>query len=323
MRIAACIALVLVTASPALADKHDLVLSRLAETSTTGDDVIADAQAFRSLASELGVVLAPRFLSGAETLGLSGFQFSTQLSYTTISSDKDFWCATEENAGCGGGQTKGSQALSTVGFFARKGIWLPIPSFEVGAGALHLVDSRMWAGQVYGKFALHEGFHDWPVPSLSARGAASRLFGSEQLDLTVASLDVDVSKPFGVAGVVTLEPYIGFNWLWVVARSEVIDHTPHIDPLATPDDPSDLRMNFVFPAQDTISRSRLFGGFTFEYEVFLLAFEANIAFAGDSMDDRAGSVSCASASADELASCDAEDQSGTQATFSFALALDF
>ena len=75
--------------------------------------------------------------------------------------------------------------------FARKGLWfLPLPSFEVGAGAVNVSGSKMWAAQIYGKFAIQEGFHDWPLPSLAVRGAASRLMGADQLDLTVASLDV-------------------------------------------------------------------------------------------------------------------------------------
>ena len=72
-------------------------------------------------------------------------------------------------------------------------MWFPVPSFEVGAGAVHLVDSHIWTGQLYAKLALHEGYHDLPLPSLAVRGAVSRMMNQRELDLTVASLDVDRS----------------------------------------------------------------------------------------------------------------------------------
>ena len=85
--------------------------------------------------------------------------------------------------------------LSLVeGSTLRKGLWLPLPSSEVGLGAVHLMDSQMWAAQGYVKFALLEGYHKLPLPSIAVRVAASRVFGSRDLDLTVASADVSISK---------------------------------------------------------------------------------------------------------------------------------
>ena len=302
------------------ADKNDLVLSRLGQPNSTMTDVVPFNQDFRSLVSELGVVIAPKLLSPADTLGYSGFQFSAELSYNTINSDARYWCATEESSACSGaGATKGSDHIDTFSVFARKGIWLPLPSFEVGAGASQVLGSTMWAGQIYGKFALHEGFHDWPIPSVAARGAASRLFGSEQLDLTVASFDISVSKSIGVQGTVNLEPYAGWNYLWIIPRSEVIDKTANVDAFA---DPNDLRNNFVFPDQDNITRQRLFGGVKVKYYVFALTLEINVALAGSSVDDRETNVRCDNQGDDE-GLCDASDQAGSQQSYSASLSMDF
>jgi hypothetical protein len=322
MRRALAFLAVVALAGSARADKNDLVLSRLGQTNATMSDVVPFNQDFRSLVSELGVVIAPKFLSPADTLGYSGFQFSAETSWTTINSNARYWCATEESDSCtGAAGQKGSDNMQTLSLFARKGLWLPLPSFEFGAGALHVLDSTMWAGQIYGKLALHEGFHDWPIPSVAARGAASRLFGSEQLDLTVASLDISVSKSIGVQGTVNLEPYAGWNYLWIIPRSEVIDKTPNIDAFT---DPSglDLRMNFVFPDQDNITRQRLFAGLKVRYYVFALTLEANFALAGSSVDDRATNVRCDNQGDDE-GSCDASDQAGGQESYSISLSLDF
>ena len=44
---------------------------------------------------------------------------------------------------------------------------------DVGAGAIHILSSRLWSGQAYAKFALHEGYHGWPIPSLAVRGSGA------------------------------------------------------------------------------------------------------------------------------------------------------
>jgi hypothetical protein len=311
---------------PAHADDNDLVLSRFGTPIMNGpniEDVIPDNQRFRSFASELGVVLAPTLSSPTDTLGYSGFQFSVDLAMTSISNTAAHWCATEESTSCDPGFDK-SNYPQTIGLFARKGMWMPVPSFEVGAGAVHLVGSKMWAGQVYGKLAVHEGYHDWPIPSVAVRGAASRLFGSEQLDLTIASIDVSIGKSFGVQGTVNLSPYLGWNYLWIVPRSEVIDATPDqsaFDP--TMGTTGDIRANFVFPDQDNITRTRIFGGLKIKYYVFALTFEVNFAFAGDSVDDVEGTdTDCDSVPLTQRNNCDAVDQAGSQQTYSLSISMD-
>jgi hypothetical protein len=306
----------------ALAGKHDLVLSRLADPGSDGKPV-ANNESFRSLMSELGVVLAPRALSPSDTLGFSGFQFSLESTTTFINGKNDYWCATEETAtGCddtfGGKDTK---HLETIGVFARKGMWFPLPSFEIGAGAVHVRDSRMWTAQAYAKFALHEGYHEWPIPSLAARGAVSRLVGGQEIDLTVASFDVSLSHNFGIEGTLSMAPYAGWNLLWIVPRSEVIDTTPGVD---ANDMANDLTNNFVFVDQANIIRNRFFGGIKFKYYVFAFTAEVGVALKGGSMDDRQGTdKTCSEAPAAQRNACDAEDRSGSQLSVALSGSLDF
>lgn len=309
-------------ASPAAADDNDLVLSRLGtcvdatnavdSMCANANDVVGSNIDFRSLASELGVVLAPRLIEPADTIGFGGFQFAADVAFTSIESNRSYWQA-RENA-------NGDSTLQTVGLHARKGIWLPVPSFEVGFGAIHLVDSHIWAAQGYAKFALHEGFHNYPIPSLSVRGAASRMMGSESLDLTVASVDIATSKEFGLFGSFNVAPFFGWNWLIIVPRSEVIDKTPHIDARGNM---MDQNLNFVFTDQDDIVRNRFFTGFKFKYYVFVLNFEANFAFKGSSTDDRGGTDLDCSVATTPTANCDAKDEAGTQQTYSISIGMDF
>ena len=309
-------ALAALAATPAAADSNDLVLSRLGTrlTDSMGNltGVVGDNVEFRSLASQLGVALAPHLLTPADSIGFSGFQMTVDYSTTTIDSGAAYWRAL---------QGAPPSALQTVGFFARKGMWFPVPSFEVGAGAVHLVDSRTWTGQLYAKLSLHEGYHDLPLPSLSARGAVSRMMTQHELDLTVASLDIAVSKHVGIGGTWRLDPFAGWDLLMIVPRSEVIDPTPNVDPL-TPGNEMDSLNNFVFKDQDNIYRQRLFLGAKLQYYVFQLTLEVQFALAGSSIDDRAGtSTACTPMSA--TADCDAKDTAKAQRTFSLSAGFDF
>jgi hypothetical protein len=313
--LAVAIALVPLTAS---AGKHDLVLSRLGEVN--GNDVVPQNQAFRSLASELGVVIAPKFLSPSDTLGFSGFQFSGEYGFTQISGDEPFWCATREGTACGGAGGKGG-GISTLSVMARKGLWFPLPSFELGAGATKVLDSKLWAAQFYAKFAVHEGFHEWPIPSVAVRGAVSRMFGSSELDLTVASVDLSISKEVGVGGSAQLSPYGGWNVLWIVARSEVIDKTPMVDSFEIP---GDVNMNFAFAEQDNIFRQRFFAGLKLKYYIFAFTVEGAFALAGASSDDRSGTdVDCSDVGVEQQGSCDATDLAGSQMSFAGSFSFDF
>lgn len=313
-------ALFLLFSAPAHAGDNDLVLSRLGTTIDVGGgvmDVIGNSSDFRAAVSELGVVLAPRLMSSADSLGFGGFQFSVDMGFTTINSGENYWRLREgsnDPTGTGNGD-HGSGVMRTMGIFMRKGMWLPLPSFEFGAGAVHLADSRMWAGQVYAKFSLHEGYHGWPIPSLSIRGSGSRMMGSQHLDLTVASIDASMSKSFGIAGTLNVEPFIGGNLLIIIPRSEVIDGTPHI--------PDDNRLNFVFRNQADILRNRIFTGFKLQYYIFALIFEADFALPGRSVDDHPNSEEdCADVGAMTTV-CDSLDRAGTQETYTISLALDF
>jgi hypothetical protein len=133
-------------------------------------------------------------------------------------------------------------------------------------------------------------------------------------------VDAAISKEFGVAGTFKLAPFLGWNWLVIVPRSQVIDKTPHIDPLAQPDD---ISMNFVFPDQDEILRQRFFGGIKLQYHVFTLGFEGALALAGRSVDDRGGTDLDCDAAPDPTTSCDAHDSAGRQTTFTITGGFDF
>src|ERR1043165_6371705 len=81
-------------ARPAAADSNDLIMSRLATRFSDGGGVltvIAQNLEFRALSSQLGVALAPRLLTPADTLGFGGFQFAVDGSSSVIDDKQPYW----------------------------------------------------------------------------------------------------------------------------------------------------------------------------------------------------------------------------------------
>jgi hypothetical protein len=274
-----CAVAVAVGSVDARGDRNDLTLERIIGMPTVPgmfndpSDPVRQTQ-YKSLMSELSVVMSPRALAPSDTLGYSGFQLAFETSFTQITNTADYWQKGVENVS--------SSFLPTISVMARKGIWLPLPGFEIGAGATKLMDSSMYAVQGYAKLALHEGFHDWAIPSLAVRGAVSRVLGTSQVDLTVLSLDASVSKSFGIAGTVTLDPYLGAGTLLSFVRGQVIDTTPNVDAYRQGAGSNDVNANTTFPDPDTIVRWRLFGGFRLLYAFLAFTGEFAYTFCNDS-----------------------------------------
>jgi hypothetical protein len=291
--------LALITASShAHADLLDLTLHRLIPRTGSGggpDPEAASARAdYRQLSSELGVILAPRILSPADTLGYSGFQVTFDAGFSTLSNstcrqnpanpaDLDSnQCPWQRGAAGKDGPNRGlPRWAQTLSVTARKGFWLPVPGFEIGVGATKLLQSNIYALQAYVKVGLHEGYHRFGLPSIAVRGSAARVFGTPQLSLTLVQSDIELSKNFGVRGTVTLTPYLGAAGLLVIGRSQVIDTTPGVDAYEQGPNSLDLNNNVVFANQDNILRWRFFGGLRLQYSVLVLTGEFLFTACGD------------------------------------------
>jgi hypothetical protein len=274
--------LVLCAPLVARAGDYTLTLERLIGPPTTpgtfNDPTAIPIQtAYRSLMSEMGVVFAPKWMSPSDTLGWSGFHLSFDAAFTSISNTQDYWQKGVRDASSG--------FLPTITVMARKGIWAPLPSFEIGAGASYLVDSPIVALITYMKFAIHEGMHKFPMPSIALRGAVSRPFGTSQVDMTVVSTDLSLSKSFGVGGTLKLDPYLGANLLLTIVKSQVIDTTPNVDAFKQGPMSVDLNSNTTFPDQDTILRWRLFVGLRLVWSLLAVSFEYAYTFCNDTARD--------------------------------------
>jgi hypothetical protein len=296
----------------ARAGKYDVDLAPLAQVNDDGT-ITQDNAGFRSLSSEIGVLMAPKVVDPADSLGLSGFAVSADVSVNTLSGDASFWQDT----------TRGNpgNVAPTLQVMGRKGLW---PGLEVGAGATHLFDSRMWTIAGYGKLALHEGFHHLPIPSIALRGMFSRLLGAKDIDITTISVGASLSHVFGVGSTFNVTPYAGYDALLVFARTGVIDATPNQDefadgPLACNNgDPAcEVQPEFVFRKQDVILRHRPYVGMRFIFSVLRIGVEAMFVPGGGSSSDVA--IPAAAGGGTETIT----DSSGFQQQYTVSFGLDF
>ena len=204
-----------------------------------GENPVADVSAYRNLAKEYGVALGPQLSSPAKTLGINGFQFDLQFAITSINNTETYWVDGVED------KTPESQLMVTrVGL--RKGL---AASIELGSDVAYLVNSEMWTLGAFLKWSPHEMMADFPI-DMSIRGSLSKTVGSSQLELTMTGADVVIGKTFGVGGVVSFSPYVGYSPLWVLARSGILDSTP--GEAGTPGE-------FVFPEETIMVQRFAFG----------------------------------------------------------------
>ncbi len=207
-----------------------------------------DKEAFRGLSKDLGVILGPKFLSPAETLGEAGFDVGAEFSLTTVDTSSAHWRALD------GGTP---DDFVTGQLHVRKG--LPF-SFEIGGSLAHLFDSELYVLGTEVKFSLNEGF--FYLPDLAVRGTLNTALGSSDLNLSTAGFDVSMSKSFGIVGVVSITPYAGYNYLSIISSSRLLDVTPEDPTPPTIDDATGelaFQPEFVF-SREVQSVNRFFGG---------------------------------------------------------------
>jgi len=293
-------------------------------------------ESFRSLMSELGTVLAPHIVVPASTLGFSGFQISADVAMTSISNTAEHWDGTEGVSPQNRQAARPDGYLTTVGISVRKGIWLPVPSMEVGAGFVHLLESQMIAYQAYAKLAIHEGFRKIPLPNVAGRVGLSHVTGANDARIDILGLDLILSKGFGVFGTWRFEPFAGLSQFIIRAKSGLFDLTPGCDGYAALDasatnagpqcsaaqlgSNNDLGVynpktgavggNFAFANQGNITRNQLFAGFKMHFSSVHLTAQYGRIFELNSRDSQPNGQG-------------ARDNARGQQRFSLSAGLDF
>lgn len=188
----------LAIAGQARADANDLQIFQLGTPGSGSNDPATER--FRMLANELGVAMAGPTLEPANTLGIDGFDFAFETSFVLINPStqiggQSYWATTNLPP----------NVLVIPQLHFRKG--LPY-SLELGGRVSIIPNSSMYVGGAEAKWGILEGFRY--APDVSARFSMSRLFGQNDFDVTTGGLDFTMGKQFGLAGLVSLSPYVGY-----------------------------------------------------------------------------------------------------------------
>jgi hypothetical protein len=173
----------------------------------------ADVDSFENFAGDLALALHPKFAGPGATLGSLGIDFGYHLSITDINETAPQWTAplADSAAGALPGEILTSQ------FYVRKG--LPY-SFEMGGFLTHLHDSDVWAVALELKWSFVEG-HKY-APDFGLRTHVNTLLGNRDMVMVTSGGDVFIGKSFGVAGLMQITPYAGYELTYIHSRSHVL-----------------------------------------------------------------------------------------------------
>jgi len=218
---------ILLLAGAANAAPNDLELWRLGHPDSLGCTAcngspgdgpelgMPGAQArFHRLSSTLGLAFVPPFQDPAATTGQAGFEIGLSSSQALLRIGADAWP---------------SEVTLLPAVTLRKGLG---GSLELGAGFQWLAYSRMMAFSGQLRWAAVEGLENAPDVALRAWG--TRVVGTQDLRLWSLGGDALVSKSFGIAGMMKLQPYGLFGVAMVNAASVSVDFKPGVEDPAQP-----------------------------------------------------------------------------------------
>lgn len=148
---------------------------------------------FANLAKDFTAAASYKGVAPAEPLGIIGFDLGVELTSTKLQH-----AGTWEKAGFD------DSTIYMPKLHAHKGLPLNV-DVGVSLSAVPGSDIKLAGAEI--KYAIIEG--GTALPAVAIRGAATRLFGVDQLDLNTRSVELLVSKGF-----LMLTPYAGVGKVW-------------------------------------------------------------------------------------------------------------
>lgn len=270
---------------------------------------------FKKLISQWAFAFAPTAMHSARTTGFGGFHLSLEGDYTKISNGADYW-----KEGTRGPVDPTSKKASIVNDDPQSLLQLYSvklrKSFGFGLELTGVVGfmpkTRLFSGGADVRLSLLEGFRSGipgVLPDIAAGGGVRTITGTPEFQLTVASVDAQISKPLPIADSSILTPWVGFQYLWIFGDSGLVDLTPGTDatqycnyaginspgnadskktatdpqtkqkvniydgqPVCNGGSPLDFNNNVVFD-KVRLERQRLLFGLSYRYETFMMGGE--------------------------------------------------
>ncbi len=267
-------AIILTAVGNVSAGKMDLSIARFITCDGTGQQCVADIASYERFMAEYAFGVSPKILAPAETLGYSGFYLGLEGSLTPIpdagTKQGGYWDKGTSPVG------EWPSVMFVPALHIRKGLpW----SFEIGSSLNYLAQSELvgLGGEV--KWSLFEGYKKGfrgAMPDIAARGSVVRILGEPDVDMTIIGIDGSISYNFGLGGMLSLTPYVGFQYLWTLIRTEPLvyrEELPNDEAEYHPPD-GQLWDTTGLPGPN-LERMKLFLGFVLKYELLVITLEVD------------------------------------------------
>ena len=173
-----------------------------------------DTAGFRDYATQISEALAPMYLGPANSLGYKGFEITYSVGFTPVGSGMAYWSA--PSAGQPGLENNPGGHYYTNQLRVKKG--LP-HSIQMGGSVTHMFESNLWAIGLDLSWSFVEGYRK--APDVALMVSLGTVLGSPDLLTMHLNAALIISKAFSVAGLFSLEPYAGYNMMFVTAGTHM------------------------------------------------------------------------------------------------------
>ncbi len=260
---------------------------------------------YRTLASELGAVIAlPPDGSGA-TLGFGDIEVSGQVSAVALEGDANHWRLQE--------RTPNTAWVSSIA--ARVGLVRGPAALSGGARVSQIPIAGLSTLTGHVSVGVPARVRNTRLPGVAVRFAVTETVGSADLSLSARALDVAVSHSFATAYQLIVRGELGWQWLAIRPSSGTLDGTPDVSPAQ---DPTDFRNNFQFREHADITRQRAFATIAIDRKGAFVSVRIASANAGASINDRSDANNLCEPNEDTTM-CDAPDTAASQMSFTLAV----
>ncbi len=187
----------MLVAAPLQAAPLDIRLEKFYDSSAPESSRIKN-DAMKSLVREVGLAIGPRSLGPIASQGSLGVDAGYELGISGANANADYWKRGVETP---------ADSLVSHSFRVRKG-WPQ--SMQVGTNITYLADSNMYALGIEAQLSVIDGFRN--IPDLGVRVSGAGVMGNSKMDLAFGAADAVLSKSFGVAGVLAIQPWLGYSF---------------------------------------------------------------------------------------------------------------
>lgn len=181
----------------AFAGGLDLHLDRLIKAPSSNPTDRIDNSAYRLLMHEVSLAIGPRMSGPGQSMGALGMDVSYEISGTGSHSTADYWKKVAD---------KPEATITSQMIRVRKG--LP-HGLQVGTVLSHIDNSDMWSIGAELNISLIDGFKN--VPDVGWRNSLHSVLGNKDMSMVIAGSDLSLSKSFGIAGVLAIQPWATYS----------------------------------------------------------------------------------------------------------------